>query len=45
MTTVEVALNPHKENLLGFDILADKQWYLPSGTVWSLDTERQQALM
>lgn len=43
MTAVEVALSPHKENILGSDILAGKQWYLPSGRVWSLGCRQAEA--
>ena len=35
MTVLEVALNPCKGNILGFDVLASKQWCLPDGRVWS----------
>ena len=35
MTAVEVALSPHKGNILGFDVLPGKRWYLPDGRVWS----------
>ena len=35
MTVLEVALSPYKGNILGFDVLAGKQWCLPDGRVWS----------
>ncbi|KAK4816905.1 hypothetical protein QYF61_024915 [Mycteria americana] len=35
MTAVEVALSPYKGNILGFDILAGKQWRRPNGSLWS----------
>ena len=33
MTAVEVALSPYEGNILGFDVLAGKQWDLPNGSV------------
>lgn len=35
MTSLEVALSPHKRNILGFNTLASRRWCLPGSRVWS----------
>ena len=44
MTTVEVSLSPYEGNILGFDVLAGKQWYLPNGRVWSFEGRGAEAI-
>ena len=43
MTAVEVALSPYKGNILGFDVLAGRQWCLPGGRVWSFGSREAEA--
>lgn len=43
MTAMEVALSPYKGNILEFDILAGKRWYLPNGRVWSFGSRGAEA--
>ena len=43
MTAVEVALSPYKGNILGFDVLAGRQWCLPGSRIWSCGSREAKA--
>ena len=44
MTAVEVALSPCEGNILGFDVLAGRQWDLPNGRVWGFGGRGAEAI-
>lgn len=39
----KVVLSSDKENILGFDILLDKQWYLPDSRIWNFGSRGVEA--